>query len=119
MNNDRFNNGLKKYDEIFGASASDNVTQLGDLGKYVAEFSYGDVYSRPGLALREREIAAIAMLASRSGVDAMLRIHIKGGFNVGLTYKEIEEVIIQTSLFSGFATAIQALQILQEFKEDH
>lgn len=117
MNSERFNNGIKKYEEIFGSSASGIIDQLGDMGKYVAEFSYGDVYSRTGLSLKEREIAAIAMLASRSGVDAMLRIHIKGALHVGVTYQQIEEIIIQTALFSGFATAIQSLQVLQEFKQ--
>lgn len=68
--------------------------------------------------LKEREIAAIAMLAGRSGVEQMLRIHIKGALNVGLTYKQIEEIIIQSALFSGFATAIQSLYILQEFKPE-
>ena len=86
-------------------------------GEYVAEFSYGDVYSREGLSLKERQIAAIAMLASKTGVEPMLRIPIKGGLNVGLSYRQIEEIIIQSALFSGFASAILALSVLQEFRD--
>lgn len=116
MNSERFDAGIKKYNEIFGESSADIVSQLGDLGKYVAEFSYGDVYSRGGLSLKEQEIAAIGMLAGRSGVEPMLRIHIKGALHVGLTYQQIEEVIIQSALFSGFATVIMSLNVLKEFK---
>lgn len=116
MGNNRLEAGLKKYDEIFGQSASEVVNDLGELGRYVAEFSYGDVYSRPGLTVKEREIAAIGMLAGRSGVEDMLKIHIKGAFNVGLTYGQIEEIIIQSALFSGFASAILSLKVLQKFK---
>jgi 4-carboxymuconolactone decarboxylase len=115
--NSRFNKGIEKYEEIFGPGSSKGVKQLGELGRYVAEFSYGDVYSRSGLSLRDREIAAIAMLASRTGVNDMLRIHIKGAMNVGLTYQEIEEIIIQSALFSGFASAIQSLVVLKEFEK--
>ena len=86
-------------------------------GEYVAEFSNGDVYSREGLSLKERQIAAIAMLASKTGVEPMLRIPIKGGLNVGLSYRQIEEIIIQSALFSGFASAILALSVLQEFRD--
>ena len=115
--NEKFEKGMKRYEEIFGAGTSKGVHELGDLGKYVANFSYGEVYCRPELSIRDRQIAAIANLAGRDGVGDMLRIHIKGGLQNGLTYKEIEEIIIQTALFSGFASAIQALNILKEFRK--
>ena len=36
---------------------------------------------------------------------------------LGLTYQEIEEIIIQSALFSGFASAIQSLVLLKEFEK--
>jgi 4-carboxymuconolactone decarboxylase len=54
------------------------------------------------------------MLSSRSGVEPQLKVHIKAGLNVGLTREEIEEIIIQTVPYSGFPTAINALNVLKE-----
>jgi 4-carboxymuconolactone decarboxylase len=114
MNNERLERGLKKLSEVDGKVGEDVVAPLGDLGKYIVEFAFGDIYSREGLSLREREIATIAMLASRSGVEPQLKVHIQAGLNVGLTHEEIEEIIIQTVPYSGFPTAINALNILKE-----
>lgn len=114
MNNERFERGLKKLSEVDGQVGNDVVKPLGDLGKYIVEFAFGDIYSRENLNLREREIATIAMLASRGGVEPQLKVHIKAGLNVGLTRKEIEEIIIQTVPYSGFPTAINALNVLKE-----
>lgn len=114
MISERFEKGSKKLAEVDGQVGEEVVAPLGDLGKYIVEFAFGDIYSREGLSLREREIATIAMLASRSGVEPQLKVHIKAGMNVGLTPEEIEEIIIQTVPYSGFPTAINALNALKE-----
>jgi len=114
LSNERFEKGSRKLSEVDGQVGEDVVAPLGDLGKYIVEFAFGDIYSREGLSLRDREIATIAMLASRSGVEPQLKVHINAGLNVGLTYEEIEEIIIQTVPYSGFPTAINALNILKE-----
>ncbi|GKX65890.1 carboxymuconolactone decarboxylase family protein [Inconstantimicrobium mannanitabidum] len=114
MISERFEKGSKKLAEVDGQVGEEVVAPLGDLGKYIVEFAFGDIYSRDGLSLRDREIATIAMLASRSGVEPQLKVHIKAGMNVGLTTEEIEEIIIQTVPYSGFPTAINALNALKE-----
>lgn len=113
MKNERFERGLEKLKEVDGQVGEEVVAPLGDLGKYIVEFAFGDIYSREGLSLREREIATIAMLSGRSGVETQLKVHIKAGLNVGLTHEEIEEIIIQTVPYSGFPTAINALNVLK------
>ncbi|MCH5584539.1 carboxymuconolactone decarboxylase family protein [Shimazuella sp. AN120528] len=110
----RFERGLAKLAEVDGKAGNDVVSPLGDLGKYIVEFAFGDIYSREGLSLREREIATIAMLTVLAGREPQLKVHIGGGLNVGLTPEEIEEVIIQTVPYSGFPTAINALHTLKQ-----
>ncbi|MBC2580472.1 carboxymuconolactone decarboxylase family protein [Clostridium sp. DJ247] len=39
------------------------------------------------------------------------------GLNVGLTYKEIEDIIIHTVPYLGFPTAINAIKVLKEFEK--
>ncbi len=110
----RFERGLAKLAEVDGQAGNDVVSPLGDLGKYIVEFAFGDIYSRDGLSLREREIAAIAMLTVLAGREPQLKVHIGAGLNVGLTPKEIEEIIIQTVPYSGFPTAINAFTTLKQ-----
>ena len=58
----RYERGLKKMSEVYGVPVEEVVAPLRDLGRYMVEFPYGDIYSRDGLAARDREIATVAML---------------------------------------------------------
>ncbi len=112
--NNRFEKGLKKLYEVDGHTGIEITENLGDLGRYIVEFAFGDIYSRDGLTLREREIATIAMLTCMGGREPQLDVHIHAGLNVGLTTAEIEEVIIQSVPYAGFPTAINALHLLKK-----
>ena len=118
MENDRFERGLKKLQEVDGNAGIEITENLGDLGKYVVEFAFGDIYSREGLSLRDREIATIAMLTALGGREPQLEVHINGGLNVGLTAKEIEEIIIQTVAYAGFPTAINGMNVLKKIQAE-
>jgi len=111
---DRYERGLKKMTEVYGIDGGEFVEPLHDLGRYMVEFPYGDIYSRPGLAVRDREIATFAMLTAMGGREPELRTHIAAALSVGLTVDELEEIIIQTIIFAGFPTAINALNFLHE-----
>lgn len=112
----RFERGLKKLYEVDGNTGIGITESLGDLGKYIVEFAFGDIYSREGLSLREREIATIAMLTCLSGREPQLNVHIHAGLNVGLTKQEIEEIMIQTVPYAGFPTAINAMNVLKKIE---
>src|SRR6266851_785029 len=95
------------------------VAPLRDLGRYMVEFPYGDIYSRDGLAVRDREIATIAMLTALGGREPQLRVHMASALNVGLTADELYEIIIHTVIFAGFPTAINALSVLDDSLSQH
>jgi 4-carboxymuconolactone decarboxylase len=109
---DRYQRGLDKLAELNPQASAEILAPLGDLGRYILEYGYGDIYSRPGLNLRERLLLTIAMLTVL-GRWPQLKIHIGNGLRVGLTPGEIEEVILQSTLYAGFPTAIEAMQLLQ------
>ena len=109
----RYERGLVKMAEIDGKVGEEVVAPLGDLGRYIVEFGFGDIYCRDGISLREREIATVAMLTVLAR-DTQLRVHIGAALNVGLSPKEVEETIIQTVPYAGFPTAINALNILKQ-----
>ena len=80
-----------------------------DFATYLLEFPFGDIYSRPGLSLREREIATIAALAALGHAAAQLKVHVAAGLNVGLTRDEIVEILMQMSVYAGFPAALNGL----------
>lgn len=110
----RYERGLKKLAEVDGKTGEEIVAHLGDLGRYIVEFAFGDIYSRAGLNLREREIATVAILTALGGREPQLQVHLNAALNVGLTPTEIEEVILQTIPYTGFPTAINAINLLKK-----
>ena len=85
-----------------------------DLARYVIEFAFGDVYSRPGLDLKSREIAAVAALATLGNATPQLKVHIHGALNVGLSRQEVVEIIIQMAVYAGFPAAINGMSAAKE-----
>lgn len=88
-----------------------------DLARYVTEFAYGDIYARPGLGLREREIVTIAALAALGTAPSQLRSHLTGALNAGVTREEIVEILLQIAIYAGFPAALNALAVAREVFE--
>ncbi|HCE25529.1 MAG TPA: 4-carboxymuconolactone decarboxylase, partial [Hyphomonas sp.] len=61
-----------------------------------------------------REIATIAALTAMGTAQPQLKVHIQAGLNVGLTKSEIEEIIIQMSVYAGFPAALNGMQAAKE-----
>ena len=110
----RYERGEAKLLEVGGQEGKEAVSGLGDLGRYIVEFAYGDIYSRGGISLRDRMLVTVAILIVLGGRQEELSLHLDSAMNVGLTPEEIEEVIIQTVPYAGFPTAINAVQLLHE-----
>ncbi|CAN7241280.1 carboxymuconolactone decarboxylase family protein [Phenylobacterium sp. LjRoot225] len=85
-----------------------------DFARYVFEFPFGDIYCRPGLDLRAREIATIAALTALANAGPQLKVHIEAGLNVGLSREEIIEVIMQMAVYAGFPAALNGLFAAKE-----
>ncbi len=85
-----------------------------DFATYLFEFPFGDIYSRPGLSLRDREIATVAALAALGTAAPQLKVHIEAGLNVGLTQEEIVEVLMQMAVYAGFPAALNGLLAAKE-----
>ena len=89
-----------------------------DLARYVVEFVFGDIFSRPGLDLKSREIAAVAALTAVGGAVLPLKSHISGALNVGWSREEVTECILQTAVYAGFPKAVNGVFAAREvFKE--
>ena len=109
--------GRDKLREVHGDRSLATVESLGDLGKLIIEVAYGQVYSRPGLALRERQIAAVAALVA-TGRSSQLPVHLRSSLKAGITAEELQEVIIQTATIAGFPAAMNAWSTLKTIVGD-
>jgi 4-carboxymuconolactone decarboxylase len=85
-----------------------------DFARLLVEFPFGDIYSRPGLDLRAREIATIAALTALGNAAPQLKVHIAAGLNVGLSREEIVETIMQMAVYAGFPAALNGLFAAKE-----
>jgi 4-carboxymuconolactone decarboxylase len=121
MEEERYTRGWKKLKQIDGEAGENVIESLKDiapdLGKYTIEFPFGDIYSRPGLDLKSREIATVAALTALGHALPQLKVHINGALNVGCTREEVIEIIIQMAVYAGFPAALNAMTIAKEVFE--
>ncbi|MDK9692209.1 carboxymuconolactone decarboxylase family protein [Azospira sp. APE16] len=118
MQNERYARGLAKLQEIDGQAGEKVVASLAgiapDFARYLIEFPFGDIYSRPGLDLRSREIAVVAALTALGNAAPQLKVHIQGALNVGVSRQEVVETIMQMAVYAGFPAALNGLFAAQE-----
>ncbi|MFM0625458.1 carboxymuconolactone decarboxylase family protein [Paraburkholderia xenovorans] len=121
--NDRYTRGWDKLKQIDGSAGEQVIAALApiapDFGRLLIEFGFGDIYSRPQLDLRAREIATIASLATLGCAQPQLKVHIEAALNVGCTREEIVEVFMQMALYAGFPAALNALFAAREIFGRH
>ncbi len=109
---ERYRRGRERFLEVHDEKALSAVEGLGDLGRHIVEFVYGEIYLRPGLSLRDRELAAVATLVAL-GRSSQLPQHLRASLKAGLTADELREVIIQTATIAGFPPTMNAMSTLK------
>jgi len=119
---ERYEIGWEKLKEIDGEAGEKVINSLKDispdLGKFIIEYSFGDIYSREGLDLKLKEIAVVAALTAMGNAVPQLKVHLNGALNTGSTISEVKEVILQMSVYSGFPSSINAMNALKEVLEE-
>lgn len=108
----RYERGRRKMLDVHGERALRTIEGLGDLGRFIIEFAYGEVYVRPGLSLRDRQIATVAVLVAL-GRSSQLPVHLRSSLKAGLTPDELKEIILQVATLAGFPPAMNAMSTLK------
>ena len=119
----RLSRGKRILSEIDGEAGEKVIHALADIApdfaQYLLEFPFGDIYARPGLDLRAREIATIAALTALGHATPQLKVHIAAGLNVGLSRDDIVETIMQMAVYAGFPAALNGLFAAKEVFNAH
>lgn len=83
------------------------------LAEATEAYALGDVWSRPGLDNRTRQLAAVAAMAALGEVG-MMRVHADYALNIGVSEEELKEIVYLITVPAGFPRAIAASQVLSE-----
>lgn len=113
MEQTRFQRGwelLRQVDNAGGEAVISSLADIApDLGRYIVEFAFGDIYAREGLSLQERELVTIASLLTAGGCEPQLRVHLNGALNVGIPPQKIVEALIHCVPYVGFPRVLNAV----------
>lgn len=113
MDNTRFIKGMINLKAVDGKGGDAVIKALEeispDLGKYIIEFAFGDIYSRPTLSLQEREMITIVSLLTAGGCEPQLEVHINGALNTGIEPDKVIETFVQCIPYTGFPKVLNAI----------
>ena len=122
MDDSRYQRGLAQIEAVSGTHGANVVKSLEDiapdLGRYIVEFAYGDIFARPGLDRKTRELATVAALTAMGTAVAPLKVNMQAALHVGASRQEIIETILQMIPYAGFPAALNAVTVAREVFAD-
>ncbi len=115
---DRLQRGMVMLDQVVGEGGRQVIESLADispdLGHHIVAWAFGDIYSRPGLALRDRQLVTLGMLTALGGCEPQLDVHINAALNVGLSTEEIVEALMHSAVYCGMPKALNATAVAKK-----
>jgi 4-carboxymuconolactone decarboxylase len=109
---DRFERGMDVLARVDGTGGQKVIDSLADispeLGHQIVAWAFGDIYDRPGLAPRDRQLVTLGILTALGGCERQLDVHINAALNVGLTPEEIVEALLHSAVYCGMPKALNA-----------
>lgn len=119
----RYDRGARKLVEIDGQHGLDVIESLHDispdLGRYIVEFAFGDVYNRPWLSPQLRQLVTIGALTAFGDTAPQLRVHIGAALNVELDRSHVIEALIHLVSYTGFPRVLNAITVARDVFAQH
>ncbi|BCK52586.1 carboxymuconolactone decarboxylase family protein [Nocardia wallacei] len=108
----RFDRGLEILTRIDGEAGQRVIDALSDispeLGHQIVAWGFGEIYQRPALPPRDRQLVTLGILTALGGAEPQLEVHINAALNVGLTPEQITEAFLHAAGYCGFPRALNA-----------
>lgn len=118
----KYQQGLEKMREVIGGNGEGVVNSFQgvapDLTKYIIEFPFGEIYSRPGLDLQKKQLVTLSSLVTQGDTEQALGVHIGAALNVGLTPDEIIEAFLQLLPYAGWPRVQNAVNVAAQVFEE-
>jgi 4-carboxymuconolactone decarboxylase len=110
-----FDQGLATRREVLGdehVSRSMAAHPLArPLQELLTEYAWGAVWSRPSLPRQTRSLVTVALLTAGRHHEE-LRVHVRGALRNGCTPEQIAEVAMQSAIYAGVPTALEAMRVV-------
>lgn len=121
MDSKKFSDGMAVRREVLGDdyvdkainSATDFTRPLQD---YVTENCWGETWTRDGISKQTRSLITIATLAALKA-STELKTHVRGALRNGCSVKEIQEVLLHSTVYCGAPSGIEAFRAAKEVIE--
>ncbi|MFI0897889.1 carboxymuconolactone decarboxylase family protein [Streptomyces sp. NPDC020983] len=109
---------MKVLEQVDGEAGQRVVDSLADtspeLGHQVVAWAFGEMYARPELPPRDRQLVTLGVLAALGGCEIELEVHINAALNVGLTPVEISEALLHTAVYAGMPRSVNATLVAKK-----
>jgi 4-carboxymuconolactone decarboxylase len=117
----RFERGMETVTAMVGQEGVAGLQEINqffpDFYHVLIEFGFGEIYARPALTLKQREMLTLSSLITQ-GAEGQLPFHLRAALNLGVTPKEIVELVLHVMPYSGFPRGCGALGVVMKvFKE--
>ncbi|MCP4329976.1 MAG: carboxymuconolactone decarboxylase family protein [Alphaproteobacteria bacterium] len=113
---DRHARGLAVMEKLFGSAPVPNEANAEMLGVTI-EHLFGDIWTRPGLDHRDRELITVSVIAAL-GFERQLRVHVRGALNAGVTRDEIKELMLHVAHYAGWPSGFNGISVAREVFEE-
>ncbi|KUJ64559.1 4-carboxymuconolactone decarboxylase [Streptomyces albus subsp. albus] len=114
----RFEHGMRVLNEIDGETGWRVIAALGgvspELAHQIVAWGFGEMYARPELAPRDRQLVTLGMLTALGGCEPELEVHVNASLQVGLGPTQIVEALLHAAPYCGFPRAINATQVARK-----
>ncbi|MEV6648695.1 carboxymuconolactone decarboxylase family protein [Amycolatopsis sp. NPDC051371] len=119
MTEDRFERGHQALIDLNGEETAQRVLDgLADISPKLADslvsWGFGEIYTRPQLVPRDRQLVTLGMLTALGGCEPQLEVHVNASLNAGLTPAEIVEALLQSAAYCGFPRALNATAVAKK-----
>lgn len=127
MTSERFDRGQKIRREVLGDQFVDRaVANTDDFNRefqaLVAEYCWGEVWSRDVLSRKQKSLNNLCMLAALNRATEF-KAHVRGAINNGCTLDEIKETLLQVAIYCGIPAGVEAFRlarsVIDEMKPDN
>ena len=103
-------------DEHVDAATARTTDFTADFQDLITRYAWGEIWSRPGLARRERSMITLALLTALRSDE--LALHVRGAVRNGLTREEIREVLLHSAVYAGVPAANHAFAVAQRVLDE-
>jgi 4-carboxymuconolactone decarboxylase len=118
MASELYEKGMKVRREVLGEDYVDRALASVDdftreFQQMVTEHAWGAIWTRPGLAKKQRSLINLAMLAALNRPEEF-ELHFRGALNNGCTLEELKETLLQIAVYCGMPAGVSAFRVARK-----